>query len=49
MRDYALKAQAFVAGSSKNEFLADERNQFAVFHCIEVIGEAAAKLPHGCN
>lgn len=46
MRDYALKAQAFVAEFTKNEFLADERNQFAVFHCIEVIGEAAAKLPH---
>ncbi|MDK2954787.1 MAG: hypothetical protein PWQ57_283 [Desulfovibrionales bacterium] len=45
MRDYSAKAHAFLADAAKQDFLADEKTQFAVFHCIEVIGEAAARLP----
>ena len=45
IKEYGRKAQAFVSGNSLVSFLKDEKCQFAVFHCIEVMGEAASKLP----
>ena len=41
----ALKAQAFVSGLSFLEFEADEKTAFAVVRALEIIGEAAKRIP----
>jgi uncharacterized protein with HEPN domain len=41
----ALKAQDFVAGMTFAEFSADERTTFAVVRALEIIGEAAKRVP----
>ncbi|OIO43585.1 MAG: hypothetical protein AUJ41_04865 [Candidatus Pacebacteria bacterium CG1_02_43_31] len=38
------KIDKFVEGLSFSEFEDDDRTQFAVFHALEVIGEASNKL-----
>ena len=45
IRDCLAKAQTFVAGMSCEDFSADEKTCFAVFHALEVVGEATKRLP----
>lgn len=45
MLAYAEKAERFVADMSYDEFEADERTQFAVIHSLQVVGEAARRIP----
>lgn len=35
----------FTAGTTKEDFLEDKKTTKAVVRCLEVIGEAASKLP----
>ena len=42
--DAVEKIEGFVAELSFKEFKEDDRTQFAVFHALEVVGEAANKL-----
>jgi uncharacterized protein with HEPN domain len=44
--DHARKLKAFVAEMSFAEFKADEKTQFAVMRAVEVIGEAAKRIPN---
>jgi len=39
------KVATFIHGLSEDGFLADEKTQFAVVRALEVIGEAAKKIP----
>lgn len=43
--EMATKAQEFAAGLSREEFLEDEKSVFAVVRAIEVMGEAAKRVP----
>lgn len=43
--DNARKLKAFVAGLSFEAFQADEKTQYAVMRAVEVIGEAAKRIP----
>jgi uncharacterized protein with HEPN domain len=45
MLNSAEKALAFVTGMKYDEFATDEKTQFAVVRAIEIIGEAAKKVP----
>jgi uncharacterized protein with HEPN domain len=45
MLDYARDARGFVAGMTAEEFLADRKTQYAVLRALEVIGEAARRVP----
>lgn len=45
MLDYARKAMALIEGMDWDGFDSDEKTQLATIHCLEIIGEAAAKLP----
>ena len=45
MVNNAEKAQEFVAGMSGDEFLEDEKTVFAVIRALEILGEAAKKIP----
>jgi uncharacterized protein with HEPN domain len=45
IRDAALKAQQFVAGMDFEAFAADEKTAYAVVRAIEIIGEAAKRIP----
>lgn len=45
MLDYARDAQAFVAGMNAETFAADRKTQYAVLRALEVIGEAAKRVP----
>jgi len=45
MLEAAEKVALFVQGMSVDEFLADEKTQFAVVRALEVIGEASKKIP----
>lgn len=40
----ARVAIAFVDGMSVDDFLADQRTQYAVVRCLEIIGEAASRV-----
>jgi len=44
IREAATDACSFVAGASKDEFLADRRNQKAVIMSLIIVGEAATKV-----
>lgn len=44
MQQAATDACSFVAGSSKDEFIADKRTQQAVVMSLIIIGEAATKV-----
>lgn len=46
IRTSAVKAQAFVAGMSYDTFTADEKTVFAVVRALEIIGEAAKRIPN---
>lgn len=39
------KAEKFIGGMSYEEFLLDERTNYAVIKCIEIIGEAVKQIP----
>lgn len=39
------KIEEFIAGTTFEEFLEDERTKRAVAHCLEIIGEAAKNVP----
>lgn len=41
----AGKAREFVGSMTKEEFFADEKTRYAVVRAVEVIGEAAKRLP----
>ncbi len=45
MRDAIEKARRFVAGMDLEAFLEDEKTIFAVARALEIIGEAAKKVP----
>jgi uncharacterized protein with HEPN domain len=45
IRDNAKLAQEFAAGQSLDAFKADRRTFYAVTRCLEIISEAARRLP----
>lgn len=45
MLDYARDARSFVAGMTAQAFAADRKTQYAVLRALEVIGEAAKRVP----
>lgn len=45
IRDNIRLAQQFVAGMSQDEFAADRRTFYAVARCLEIVSEAARRLP----
>lgn len=45
IRAAADKARAFVAGMSYDAFAADDKTAFAVVRALEIIGEAAKRIP----
>ncbi len=45
MLESAQKAREFVAGMAYEEFIGDEKTQYAVVRALEVLGEAAKKVP----
>ena len=45
IRSAAVKAQAFIAGMPYEVFAADERTAFAVVRALEIVGEAAKRIP----
>jgi uncharacterized protein with HEPN domain len=45
IRDNARLAQEFAAGLSRDTFKADRRTFYAVTRCLEIISEAARRLP----
>ena len=57
MRDYTLylkdilsnieTAERFVTGISFEEFISDEKTNYAVVRCLEIIGEASKHIPAG--
>jgi len=42
---YAAKAEEFVAGLEFEQFASDEEKSLAVLHALQIIGEAASRLP----
>jgi len=56
-RDYAIyikdmidqmeKTESFVLGITFDDFTGDEKTNYAVLRCIEIIGEAAKHIPDG--
>jgi|LGVE01.1.fsa_nt_gb uncharacterized protein with HEPN domain/predicted nucleotidyltransferase len=44
----AKDARDFTAGLDKDAFLSDRKCQYAVIHCLEVIGEAVRRLSEEC-
>jgi len=47
MSDYAEKACRLTRNMDPDAFAADERTHLAIMRCLEVIGEAAKKIPTG--
>lgn len=45
IRSAAVKAQSFVRGMDYESFAADEKTIFAVVRALEIIGEAAKRIP----
>jgi uncharacterized protein with HEPN domain len=45
IRDNAKLTQQFMAGVTLDAFMTDRRTFYAVTHCIEIISEAARRLP----
>lgn len=45
----AQKARDFLEDASLDEFLADEKLQYATQHAFQIIGEAASKLSPACR
>jgi len=45
MRDHAREAVQLVQGKSRSQFMADRTLNLAVVRLLEVVGEAAARVP----
>ncbi len=45
MIEAADMVASFIQGMNKEQFLADKKTQFAVVRALEIIGEAAKKVP----
>jgi uncharacterized protein with HEPN domain len=45
MLDYACDIQTFIAGMDASAFANDRKTQYAVLRALEVIGEAAKRIP----
>ena len=45
MLEATEKVATFTSGMTEQEFLTDERTQYAVVRAIEIIGEASKKIP----
>ena len=45
IRDAIEKATSFVTGMTLEQFSADDKTVFAVIRALEIIGEAAKKIP----
>ena len=45
MLDAVSKARQFVAGMSFEQFSSDDKTTFAVIRALEIVGEAAKKIP----
>jgi uncharacterized protein with HEPN domain len=45
MIEAADMVASFIQGMTKEQFLADKKTQFAVVRALEIIGEAAKKVP----
>ena len=45
IRAAGVKAQAFAAGLSLEEFRGDDKTAFAVVRALEIVGEAAKRIP----
>jgi uncharacterized protein with HEPN domain len=45
MLDAAKKARAFVGEMSREQFEGDEKTLFAVIRALEIVGEAARRIP----
>jgi len=45
MIEAADMVASFIQGMNKDQFLADKKTQFAVVRALEIIGEAAKKVP----
>ncbi|ARJ68189.1 hypothetical protein WV31_15540 [Magnetospirillum sp. ME-1] len=45
MLDHAEKAIAFVGGMDWPQFAGDEKTRFAVVRAVEIVGEAARRVP----
>jgi uncharacterized protein with HEPN domain len=43
--DATEKALRFVEGFEYDDFVGDDKSQFAVFHALEIIGEATRHIP----
>jgi uncharacterized protein with HEPN domain len=43
--EYAANAIKFIEGYSFEKFITDDKTKYAVFRALEVIGEAAKKIP----
>ena len=43
--DSLVKARAFVRGMTYEEFVADEKSNFAVVRALEIVGEGTKRLP----
>jgi uncharacterized protein with HEPN domain len=45
IRDAAINARKFVAGMSYEQFVADTKTVFAAVRALEIVGEAAKRIP----
>jgi uncharacterized protein with HEPN domain len=45
MRDYARKALAFSHGKGLRELVDDEQYRFSIPYALQVVGEAASRVP----
>ena len=45
MRDYARKAVAMIEGQTRTDLDSDEKLRLALTHLVELVGEAASKVP----
>jgi uncharacterized protein with HEPN domain len=45
MLEHATKARSFVEGVTWDQFSSDEKTQFAAMRALEILGEAARRIP----
>jgi uncharacterized protein with HEPN domain len=45
MLDSISKGISFIQGMNQEEFIADEKTQYALIRAIEIVGEASKKIP----
>lgn len=46
MREYAQKAIAMADGQTRNDMESDEKLRLALTHLVELVGEAASRVPN---